>query len=308
MSSPAVSIVVPCYNSAASLPLLVQRLEPVLAGAASEYELLLVNDASRDRTWEVITDLAARYPWIRGICLMRNFGQHNTLLCGIRQAKFPIVVTLDDDLQNPPEEIPLLLAKLEEGYDVVYGTPARQQHGLWRNLASQITKLLLQKAMGSAAARSISAFRVFRTPLRDAFDTYRNPLVSIDVLLTWGTTRFAVCTVKHDPRTIGKSNYTLRKLVVHALNMVTGFSTLPLQLASWTGFAFTLLGLGLMTYVVLQALINGRQVAGFAFLASTISLFAGVQLFALGIFGEYLARIHLRTMERPSYVLRTTTG
>lgn len=235
---------------------------------------------------------------------MRNYGQHNALLAGIREAQYSVIVTMDDDLQNPPEEIPLLLAKLHEGYDVVYGTPAREQHGPWRDLASRVTKLVLQSAMGAETARKVSAFRVFRTQVREAFANYQGPFVSIDVLLTWGTTRFAAVSVRHDPRRIGKSNYTFRKLVTHALNMMTGFSVLPLQLASLMGFCFALFGLLVLVYVLGRYLIQGGSVPGFPFLASTIAIFSGVQLLSLGIIGEYLSRMHFRIMEKPTYVIR----
>ena len=183
---PTVSVVVPVFNSEATLPLLVQRLRPVLASCASAAEVILVNDGSGDRSWEVICELAARQEGIRGICLMRNYGQHNALLCGIRAARHEIIVTMDDDLQHPPEEIPKLLDKLAEGYDVVYGTPLQPPHGFWRNLASRITKLALQSAVGAEVARHVSAFRAFRTPLREAFANYHGPFVSFDVLLAWG--------------------------------------------------------------------------------------------------------------------------
>jgi glycosyltransferase involved in cell wall biosynthesis len=239
--------------------------------------------------------------------LMRNYGQHNALLAGIRRAENEIAVTLDDDLQNPPEEVPRLLAKIAEGYDVVYGVPEREQHGFLRDLASQITKLALQNAMGAETARKISAFRAFRTELREAFRDYRGSFVSIDVLLTWGTTRFTATIVRHEPRTLGVSNYTLRKLINHALNMVTGFSTLPLQLASLIGFAFTLVGLLVLVFVIGRYLVFGGGVPGFPFLASIIAVFSGAQLFALGIIGEYLARVHFRMMDKPSYTVREDT-
>jgi len=298
------SVVVPVYNSEQSLPALVSRLHPVLKAAASAYEIIFINDGSRDRSWQVICELAAQNSWIRGIDLMRNFGQHNALLCGIRAAQYEIIVTMDDDLQHPPEEIPKLLEKLAEGHEVVYGTPEEEQHGFWRDLASQITKIALQTAMGSEIARRVSAFRVFRTHVRDAFAHYQGSFVSIDVLLTWATTRFAAIPVHHDPRTIGASNYTFRKLAVHAFNMITGFSTLPLQLASLMGVALTFLGMGLLVFVIGRYLIQGVSVPGFTFLASVIVIFSGAQLLALGIIGEYLARIHFRIMERPSYVVR----
>jgi glycosyltransferase involved in cell wall biosynthesis len=300
----ACSIVVPVYNSEGSLPLLAERLAQVLPAMFAHYELVLVNDASRDRSWDVIRQLVARYRWVRGINLMRNYGQHNALLCGIRAARYELLVTMDDDLQHPPEAIERLLAKLDEGFDVVYGTPQREQHGLLRDLASQVTKLALQSAMGVDTARNVSAFRIFRTQVRDAFQVYQGPFVSIDVLLTWGTTRFAAVPVQHQPRTIGVSNYTLRKLITHALNMMTGFSVLPLQFASLIGLFMASFSVVVLVYVIGRYLLEGTPVEGFPFLASIIGLFSGAQLLALGIIGEYLARMHFRMMDRPGYVIR----
>ena len=304
---PTISVVVPVYNSEHSLTPLVERLKGVLASHATRLEIIMVNDASRDGSWGVVEKLASEHAEVRGISLLRNYGQHNALLCGIRAATGEIIVTIDDDLQHPPEEILLLLDRLAAGADVVYGTPQRESHGLWRDLASQITKIVLQEAMGAEVARDVSAFRVFRAQLRDAFSTYSNPSVSVDVLLTWATTRFAAVRVRHEPRTIGVSNYTFRKLLRHALNMMTGFSTRPLQLASLIGFGFTLFGMAVLVYVVGRYLIQGGVVPGFAFLASVIAIFSGAQLFALGIIGEYLARMHLRMMDRPTYAVRSTT-
>jgi undecaprenyl-phosphate 4-deoxy-4-formamido-L-arabinose transferase len=172
-------------------------------------------------------------------------------------------------------------------------------------VASQVTKLALQNAMGVEIARSVSAFRVFRTQLRDAFADYHGPFVSIDVLLTWGTTRFTAAPVRQDPRQRGVSHYTFRKLMTHALNMLTGFSTLPLQLASLMGFLLTLFGAGILVYVLARYFLGGNPVPGFPFLASVIAVFSGAQLFALGIIGEYLARMHFRMMARPTYIVRS---
>jgi len=280
----------------------------VLRDIGQPFELILVNDGSRDGSWGVVQQLAGEHDWIHGIDLMRNQGQHNTLLCGIRTAKYDKIVTIDDDLQNPPEEIPRLLQVLAGGVDVVYGTPQKQQHGLLRDLASEITKLVLQQAMGAKTARQVSAFRVFRTRVRDAFHDYRSPYVSIDVLLTWGTTRFSAIETRHDPRLVGKSNYTLGKLIVHALNMVTGFSIVPLQLAGLLGFALSAFGGLVLVYVLIRYLITGTHVPGFAFLACTTAIFSGAQMLALGIIGEYLARMHLRVMGRPAYTVRQATG
>lgn len=302
------SVVVPVYRSSAILPKFVDRLEPVLAGLGRPSELILVNDASPDDSWEVICRLAATRPWIHGIRMMRNFGQHNALLAGIRAARHEFVVTMDDDLQHPPEELPALLAAFKPEIDVLYGTPRQQQHGLLRDLSSAVTKVVLERAMGSRTARMVSAWRVFRARLRDGFAHYNSPFVNIDVLLTWSTSRFSAVEVRHEPRDSGASNYGVFKLVRHALNMLTGFSVLPLQLASIIGFLFTLFGMAVLAYVVGRYLLFGSVVAGFPFLASIIAIFSGAQLFALGIIGEYLALIHFRTMSKPAYTVADTIG
>ncbi len=306
--SAGVSVVVPVYNSERSLDELCSRVGATLDGLGRTFEIVLVDDGSADASWERIRALAAADPRIRGLNLTRNSGQHAALLCGIREARLDVVVTLDDDLQNPPEEIPRLLAELESGFDVVYGSPRHERHGLWRGLASRLTKLVLQKGMGAEVARKISAFRAFRTPLRRAFAHYAETYVSIDVLLTWATTRFSAVEVQHEKRRYGSSNYTLLQLAVHALNMVTGFSGAPLRLATLVGFATTAFGLLVLVYVLLSTLLRGVAVPGFAFLACTVAIFSGAQLFTLGIIGEYLARVHFRSMNRPPYVVRESTA
>ena len=306
--SQSLSVVIPVYNGATTLPALIERLVPVAGAAASPYEIILVNDGSRDNSWATIEALTHRHPQIRGIDLMRNYGQHNALLCGIRASRHDIIVTIDDDLQQPPEEIPRLLAKLAEGYDVVYGKPERERHGLWRNLGSRIGKAALATATGGDVAPMVSAFRACRSTVKPAFEEYRSPLFSIDVLLTWATTSFAAVPIRTEPRRAGGSNYRFRSLVRHAMNLMTGFSLVPLQLATLVGFAFTLFGMAVLTFVLGRFLISGTTVAGFPFLASIIAIFSGAQLFALGIIGEYLGRMHMRTMDRPAYIVRTATS
>lgn len=303
-TTPSVSVVVPAYRSEASLRPLVERLLVVLQERPAEFEIILVNDGSPDRCWASISDLARANPHIRGINLMRNFGQHNALLCGIRAARFDAIITLDADLQHPPEEIPKLLAKLAEGFDVVYGVPVEGKHSFFRRIASQTLRFIMLRTLGIANASQISAFRAFRTQLRDAFAEFQGPFASIDVLLTWGTLRFTSVIVRHDARVHGRSSYSLPRLLAHCFDVITGFSTLPLRLASWIGFFFTLFGGGVLVYVVGRYLIHGYSVPGFPFLASIIAIFAGAQLFALGIIGEYIARMHFRLMDRPTYVVR----
>jgi len=303
-----ISVVIPCYNSERSIGPLVEALRPVLAGLAPASEIILIDDASADGTAAAITELARRHPDVTAVTLMRNYGQHAALLCGIRAARYAVTVTMDDDLQHPPEELPRLVAALTDDIDVVYGSAAAEPHGLMRRVASRITKRVLADAMGVATAGRASAWRVFRTRLRDAFTDFRGSFVSIDVLLTWGTQRFTALTVRHDPRTIGTSNYTFKKLLVHAINMMTGFSAIPLRLASWIGFLLTGFGLLVLVYVLGRYLIEDSAPAGFPFLACIISLFSGAQLLCLGIIGEYLGRAHFRLLDRPPYQVRSSVG
>jgi glycosyltransferase involved in cell wall biosynthesis len=307
MAVTSVSIVIPAYNSEQTVGEVVARLLPTLRGRSTELEVLLVNDGSGDRTWEAIVHLAGTYPEVRGIDLARNHGQHNALLCGIRAARHQVIVTMDDDLQNQPEDVPLLLDALAEGVDVVYGVPERPQWSVGRNLASMVTKLVLQGAMGARTAPMVSSFRAFRREAREAFAAYGAPFVNIDVLLTWGASRFTVVRVGHEPRRVGRSNYTMRRLVRHTFDMLTGFSSYPLQVATAVGFAFTLFGVGVLAYVMGRYALHGVVVQGFTFLASIIAIFSGAQLFALGIMGEYLARIFTRSMGQPSYTVRRQT-
>lgn len=306
-NAPDISVVVPVLNSEVTLPQLVGTLEATLEDTLGGYEVVLVDDGSHDNSWKVIQQLCAKSQLVRGIRLARNFGQHNALLCGVRAARGRMIVTLDDDLQNPPSEIPRLLEKLREGFDVVYGVPRREQHGLLRNLASRLTKWAIKSSMGVKVATDVSAFRAFRTSLRHAFKDYDSPSVSLDVLLSWASRRIGAVEVLHEQRIQGTSNYTIGKLVRHAFNLMTGFSALPLQLASLLGLVVTLFGAGILVYVIANWIAQGSAVPGFAFLASIITIFAGAQLLTLGVFGEYLARIHFRTLGKPPYAVAEVT-
>jgi undecaprenyl-phosphate 4-deoxy-4-formamido-L-arabinose transferase len=299
------SIVVPVYRGEAYVEPLVERLATSLPKFAKQYEVILVNDGSPDNSWAVIDRMAKKYQWVKGVRLMRNYGQHNATLCGARAAQYEVIVTMDQDLQHPPEEIPVLLEKINAGFDVVYGSPKKLPQGFLRNLLTANIKTILSNIMGVPSVRNISAFRAFRSHLRSAFENFQGPNVIIDVLLSWGTTRFT--SVQVDVASAEHSNYNFSTLARAAMLILTGYSTMPLRLASWIGFFMTLFGLVVFLYVMYVYFVLG-SLPGFPFLASIISLFSGAQLFAMGIFGEYLARIFDRSMDRPSYVIHETSG
>jgi undecaprenyl-phosphate 4-deoxy-4-formamido-L-arabinose transferase len=299
-----VSVVVPVYNSEQTLAELVDRLQKVLRTQANAYEIILLNDGSHDRSWQIITELAARYPVVHGLNMMRNYGQENVLLAGIKRARYEVIVTLDDDLQHPPEEIPKLLSKLNEGYDVVYGKPVQREHHIWRNATSRLLKVILHIVLGADMANHIDSFRAFRSVLRQGFENFTDASPATDVLLSWSANRVTYVPIDHQERRVGKSGYTLAKLISLSLSMMTGYSILPLRIASGIGLATSVLGMFMFFYVVMNRLLNPDDVPGFAFTASEIALLAGLQLFATGVIGEYIARLHFRTMGKPPYVIR----
>ncbi len=302
-----ISAVIAVYNAEKTLAELSARLRRVLEAADPEFEVILVDDGSRDGSWRTIRRLTGDDPRFRGISLMRNYGQHNALLQGIMAARGEVILTLDDDLQNPPEEIPKLLEKLSRGYDVVYGTPARKCHNLWRRAGAALIRLVLQGALGTDIARKISSFRAMRSRVREAFRSYRGAFVIIDAPLAWATTRFGAVPVRHDKRRDSASNYNFRSLLFQAFNVLFGFSVRPLKFASMIGFIFTLFGGGVLAYVVGRYLFLGYSFPGFPFLASIIAIFSGTQLLVLGITGEYLSRMYFRVMGRPGSIVRETT-
>ena len=302
----SISLIIPVYNSEETLHHLCEQLYEELPKITGDYEIILVNDGSSDKSWNYIKILQEKYSNIVGIDLIRNYGQHNALLVGIRQAKYEFIVTMDDDLQHPPSEIRKLTRALEDGFDVVYGTNKVLQHGFFRNYSSKLIKNILRKISDNSVPENISAFRAFRVDLRKSFEHYSGTVVSIEVLLTWGTSNFGFVEVDFEKRKYGKSNYTLIKLISHALNLLTGFSTYPLRIVSFVGFLFTFLGMGILFFVVSNYIIRGGGVPGFSFLASIITMFSGIILFALGVFGEYLAHIFLNTTQRPQSIVRET--
>ena len=300
-SAPApVSIIVPVYRSTESLHPLVNRLEEALAGR--EFEIILVDDGSPSATWEIAADLAMTHASVSAMRLGRNFGQHNALLAGICSARHPVIVTMDDDLQNPPEEVPRLLSALVPGVDVVYGISSNVAQHAWRRFGSSLSRRVISQ-LGAVNATHMSSFRVIRRDLRESFPEDLGPSVSLDAVLSWVTERFATIEVQHADRHDGESNYSASRLVRFAIDVTTGYSAVPLQIALTLGLATAAFGVAVLAYVLIRFAVSGTSVAGFPFLASIIAIFSGVQLLTLGVIGEYLARMHFRIMRKPTYVI-----
>ncbi len=301
-----VSVVVPVFQSLQTLEQLCGRIVDALPGRA--VEIVLVDDGSELPTWQTVLRLAQR-PHVVGLRLSRNSGQHAALLAGVRHARFDSIVTLDDDLQNPPEEMPRLLEALEEeGVDLVYGWCPAPAHRWWRRAGSSFLRRTIFWLVGAQSTDRTGSFRAFRTRLRDGFSGSVGPGVSLDALLSWTTTRLRWVEVAHEGRQDGRSGYTFRMLSRFAFDVVTGYSTAPLRLVTRLGVLSALFGLTVLTYVVGGYLVRGTSVTGFPFLASLIALFSGAQMLSIGILGEYLGRTHVRVMGRPAYVVAEIAG
>lgn len=303
---PGVSIVVPVFRSLESLSPLVRRLHQVLSQV--EHEIILVDDGSPIETWNTVRLIADTDECVVGLRLGRNAGQHSALLAGVRASRFDVTVTIDDDLQNPPEEIPRLISKLADDVDVVYASPRTSAQVGWRRISGRVTRRILAFFLGATSMSHASSFRAFRTNLREGFPGDLGPSVSLDALLSWSTSRFDWIEVEHQKRLHGKSNYSLRKLLTFAFDTATGYSTRPLKLALVQGFLTAFFGVAILMFVVVRSLFLGSSVPGFAFLASIISLFSGAQLITIGIIGEYLSRMHFRIMRKPTYVIAEKVG
>jgi len=300
----SISVVIPVYNADGTLVELVDRIFSVCKPLYSDVEAILVNDGSSDHSWDVISHLSRKYAGVHGVNFMKNYGQHNATLCGMRIAKNEITITMDDDLQHRPEDIKIMTDKISEGFDVVYGASKRLPQGIVRNLFTKFTKWMLGLIMGRYSVKHISAFRAFKTNLLKASINFDNPNVIVDVLLSWGTSSFGYVYVDIVSIPEKKSNYNFVKLAKAALLVFTGYSTAPLRIASIIGFAIALLGLLAMANVMITYLTQG-SVEGFPFLVSIITIFSGTQLFIMGIFGEYLSRMFDKSMNRPTYVIKS---
>ncbi len=299
------SVVIPVYRSSATLRPLIARLCAILDRLKMSYELVLVDDASPDDSWQVLRELQAAHPdRLVAIQLMRNYGQHNALMCGFRHARGEIVVTMDDDLQNPPEEIPKLLEAMRQGgLDLVYGRYSSKKHSTWRNAGSSLAGGFYRLVFGNSV--QVTAFRAIHRALLTTIFSYDLNFTFIDGLLAWNTQRIGQVDVDHQPRGTGRSGYSARKLMVLALNLFTNFSLLPLQVVSAMGLVVSGAGFLLAIYYLVMALLSRIAVPGYASIIIAVLIIGGTQLLALGIIGEYLGRLHLNVNRKPQYQVRT---
>lgn len=302
-----VSVVIPVFNGSATVESLVERLHDSLAGNYG-LEVVLVNDGSADDSASVCRELASRHSSVRFVDLARNFGEHNAVMAGLHFTSGDCAVIVDDDFQNPPAEVSKLVETLREGFDVVFSKYETKHHSAVRNLGSLINNAAATVLLKKDPGLYLSSFKAINRFLIDEITRYEGPYPYIDGLILRVTDRIGTRTVEHQPRSEGRSGYTPTKLVRLWLNMFTSFSILPLRVASGLGLAFAATGLILALGFAIERLNNPGLPAGWASLAVIVLLVSGVQLFALGMIGEYLGRLFLKDNGSPMFVARETVN
>jgi glycosyltransferase involved in cell wall biosynthesis len=301
--TPDLSIVIPLYRSEEGLPALFQALAALSIPEA--FEVVFVNDGSPDRTADVCRELLAEAPFTACLVdLTRNFGEHNAVLAGYRQARGQWIVNIDDDLQNPPEEaVRLFRFAREGGFDVVYSSYKAKQHSLWRNLGSRLANATANWLLDKPKGLYLSSFRCVTAAVAREVCRYDGPYVYIDGLISQVTQRTGAMEARHEARRVGRSSYDFRKLVRLWLNILFNFSILPLRMAIVLGLVTAVAGLALLVEVIVERLMFGTP-AGWGSLMAALTVFAGVQLIVLGGVGEYVGRVFLTLNRRPQSVVR----
>ena len=301
-----ISVVIPVYNSSGCLGELLRQLTQQMEDIGKSYEVILVDDASPDDSWQVIKDLAPQYPMVMAIRLMRNGGQAFATLCGLENARGEIVITMDDDLQHPPDQIPKLLDTLKStpDTDCVFGYFEEKKHAAYRNLGSRAIRWINARAFGLPSGVRASSFSAIRKQLADAIVMQRTRNPAISVLLYGSTQQIASVPVQHQERFSGESNYTLAKQFRLALDVICNVSMLPLRAVSLLGMTICLLSGVLVAFFLCRYFAGQTGVAGWTTVVILISFFSGVILLSLGVIGEYLVRILREVRGGPRFTIR----
>ena len=302
---PRISVVVPVYNEEAVLPALFARLYPALDALGQSYELIFVNDGSRDRSAAILKQQFERRPDVTRIILFNgNFGQHMAIMAGFEHVRGERIVTLDADLQNPPEEIGKLLTKMDEGHDYVGSIRANRRDTAFRRLASRAMNRLRERITSIRMTDQGCMLRAYSRHIVDTLNTCREGNTFIPALAYSFADNPVEVEVAHEERSAGESKYSLYSLVRLNFDLVTGFSTLPLQIFSITGIGISVASILFVAYLAVRRLMLGPEAEGLFTLFGIAFFLIGITLFGIGLLGEYVARIYEQVRERPRYVVR----
>jgi len=306
MADPYLSVVIPVYNEEANLPELLDRLTGTLVPLGRPYEIVLVNDGSRDRSLPLLRAAAALDPHLVVVDFNRNYGQHAAVFAGFEVSRGEVVVTLDADLQNPPEEIPRLVAKMEEGFDVVGTIRVQRQDTLLRRVASKIVNRMTAVATGVQLTDYGCMLRAYRQPVVKLLAASNEVSTFIPVLADLFAGRVTEIPVAHSERLHGESKYSIWKLFRLQFDLMTSFSVLPLRVTMGVGVVMAIASFLVALVLIAGRLIYGHEwaVSGVFTLFALVFFFLGGQLFAIGLLGEYVGRIYQQVRDRPRYVIR----
>ena len=298
-----ISVVIPVYNEAENIHELYKRLTASIIPISSRYELIFIDDGSTDNSLNLLRELQIKDKKIRIIKFTRNFGQQSAVLAGFRYCNGEIIAQLDADLQNSPEDIPKLIQKLNEGYDIVSGTRKNRQDFFLRRTCSSFLFFLISKLMGKNIDLNISSFRVMKRGVVEKINQCKDKSKFLSALVSWLGVPGTQVEVEHSKRLHGETKYGIGKLLQLALDLITGFSRFPLRMVTYLGFFGATLGFMLMIFLLFQRYVRGIIYDGVTVPIALFSLFAGVQLFSIGILGEYVGRIYSQVQDRPDYVI-----
>jgi len=306
---PDISVIIPVYNEEENLQELGERLMVVLTAMGRPFEIILVDDGSTDSSWDLLTELHAKYPQnLHALQFNRNFGQHQAIFAGFQAARGQVMITLDADLQNPPEEIPRLVAKLEEGYDTVGGWREDRRDSWFRRLPSHLVNVVMSKVTGVHLRDYGCMLRAYRREVVDSINQCHESSSFIPALANLYSRRVAEIPVGHAERERGQSKYGLIKLIRLNFDLMTGFSNLPIHAVGFTGVAIAALGLLFGLFLLLRRLFVGPEVGGIFTLFAILFVFVGLNTLGLALIGEYVGRIYREVRGRPRYVIRQTLG
>jgi undecaprenyl-phosphate 4-deoxy-4-formamido-L-arabinose transferase len=309
LPAPEISVVIPVFNEEENLRELGERLIRTLTNMGRPYEIIFVDDGSTDASWQLLTDLNSKYPQnVRALQFHRNFGQHQAIFAGFQAAKGQVMVTLDADLQNPPEEIPRLVAKLDEGYDTVGGWREHRQDSIFRRLPSQLVNTVMSRVTGVKLRDYGCMLRAYRRSVIDSINQCQESSSFIPALANLFAQRVAEIPVGHAERERGTSKYGIFKLLRLNFDLMTGFSNLPIHLVGFMGVAIALLGLFFGAFLLLRRLFLGPEVEGVFTLFAILFVFVGLNTLGLALIGEYVGRIYREVRGRPRFVVRQTLG
>ncbi len=304
MSTPQLSVVIPVYNEEQGLRALFDRLYPALDGLGVAYEILFINDGSRDRSAAILREQFQRRPDVTRVILFNgNFGQHMAIMAGFEHSRGQCVVTLDADLQNPPEDIGLLLAKMGEGHDYVGSIRRQRSDSAWRHLASRAMNGLRERITHIKMTDQGCMFRAYDRHIVNAVNSCREVSTFIPALAYTFARNPAEVVVGHEERTAGESKYSLYSLIRLNFDLMTGFSLVPLQWFSMAGMLIALGSAAFFVFLVVRRLIVGPEAEGLFTLFALMFFLIGIALFGIGLLGEYVGRIYQQVRHRPRYLV-----